>query len=391
MHMNQSHHPISDELLSAYIDGDVTEEERKQIEFAIATDPEIAWQVETLRQTVDLLQDLPPVPLPRSFVIREEQVADVLAARRNPNNAPAHAVTAPPTVTQRFWAFLGSGNLVLRNASAVAALLFLILIVGEPYLPSPVPAGQPAPAMVMEQAAAPAAEPQELSARSLPTATLQQDEVARTPVAPAALPESEEVASVRHRAIDQVTEPVQEGGAAGDPAVVDSGGEIEESAMAAMGAMALPDDDSEAEMHTEADAGAAAFSATAARRLPGSEEAMSGDQAEELPAELEAEKMTAMPTQAPEVPEDARPEAITALPAPQAQDPEPQVGPLTDDLPEETVVMEEDQAWLADEPVENTVWGMWRTLQLGSLLLATILVLLWIGSHRRSTRSQHRR
>ncbi|HRJ45451.1 MAG TPA: zf-HC2 domain-containing protein, partial [Caldilineaceae bacterium] len=85
-----SHTPIDDELLSAYIDGLLTAEETARVEAAVLADPVLAWEMESLRQTVKLVRDLPPIALPRSFVLAEEQVADVLAERR-----ARHAASAP--------------------------------------------------------------------------------------------------------------------------------------------------------------------------------------------------------------------------------------------------------------------------------------------------------
>ncbi len=132
MHMNESYqNPITDELLSAYIDGDVTAAEQQQIEYAIASDPEIAWQVETLRQTVALLHALPAIPLSRSFVIQEDQVADVLFARRKHSTGLTSNPRNRPLFWQRLLLFLNGGNLALRNASALAAALFIVLTVGR--------------------------------------------------------------------------------------------------------------------------------------------------------------------------------------------------------------------------------------------------------------------
>ncbi len=125
-----SQHSIPDELLSAYIDGLVTEEERARIEAAMAADPEIAWQVETLRQTVRLLSELPPVPLPRSFVLTQAQVADVLMERQALASVSL-PTPAPSPSRGRLFAFLQGGNPLWRNAAAVAAVLFLLLLAGE--------------------------------------------------------------------------------------------------------------------------------------------------------------------------------------------------------------------------------------------------------------------
>ncbi len=140
--MNRSSHTqISDELLSAYIDGLVTNEERSRIEAAVAADPALAWELDSLRRTVELVRDLPPVTLPRSFALREEQVADVLAARRarQAGSAAGPGPAARPALAARsrnFWqeflAFFNGGNLFLRNATAVAALFLVIVLVVTP-------------------------------------------------------------------------------------------------------------------------------------------------------------------------------------------------------------------------------------------------------------------
>lgn len=49
---------INHNLLSAYIDNDVSEEERLLIEVAIENEPRIAWEVATLQQTVSMLNSL---------------------------------------------------------------------------------------------------------------------------------------------------------------------------------------------------------------------------------------------------------------------------------------------------------------------------------------------
>lgn len=70
--MGFSQYPtITDELLSAYIDNVVNDDERAVVEAAIANDSEIAWRVESLRRTVSLLGQLTDVPLPRSFALNE--------------------------------------------------------------------------------------------------------------------------------------------------------------------------------------------------------------------------------------------------------------------------------------------------------------------------------
>jgi hypothetical protein len=184
MNMNQSSpFPISDELLSAYIDGDVSDVEKQHIEFAIANDPEIAWQVETLRATVALLREMPAIPMPRSFVLHEDQVVDILQARRTESRSTGQANSRG--LWQRLLGFLNTGNLALRNASVMAATLFVIITVsrsfvaGGPMMPM---VAQPDQVVMFEAAPAPAAAPNpaEEAAPSIMMATGEGEESART-------------------------------------------------------------------------------------------------------------------------------------------------------------------------------------------------------------------
>lgn len=106
---------IADELLSAYLDGEVTAQERAQVERALAQDPETAWRLESLQQTVTLVKALPRVNLPRSFTLRE---ADVMPTR-------GAAETATP-----WWRSLFA-PVLLRNATAIAALLLMVFLAGD--------------------------------------------------------------------------------------------------------------------------------------------------------------------------------------------------------------------------------------------------------------------
>ena len=110
-------------MLSAYLDGEVTPQERLQIERAAAQDSDTAWRLASLQQTVALVKALPRVSLPRSFTLTEADVTPPRAA------APA---SAP------WWRALFD-PILLRNATAMAAVLFLVLLVGDlaPRLISP--------------------------------------------------------------------------------------------------------------------------------------------------------------------------------------------------------------------------------------------------------------
>jgi hypothetical protein len=139
---NSSHFSqVSDELLSAYLDQAVTAEEKALVEAAITADAEVAWRLETLRQTVTLLKTLPLVALPRSFVLTQAQLVDTtemeLSAVRPPS--PQRAVQPRPqpraSAWQTFWQnwrnFWQMGNPMLRNAAAASFTLLLVLLVGN--------------------------------------------------------------------------------------------------------------------------------------------------------------------------------------------------------------------------------------------------------------------
>ncbi len=61
--------PQARELLSPYLDGTVTAEERALVENALSQSAELRAELESLRQTVQLMQALPRVPAPRPFTL----------------------------------------------------------------------------------------------------------------------------------------------------------------------------------------------------------------------------------------------------------------------------------------------------------------------------------
>lgn len=162
---------VTDELLSAYIDGAVSTQERALVEAAMAADPHVAWRLETMRYTVSLLQQLPEVPLPRSFTFSVLPDPEIAAAVPMAAAVAAPRPTLPAASPRRgFWDawrdFWQSGNLVLRNAGAVALVAFLLLVAGDELLqPALAPAGAPAVVSgsqeAAEQAAASEAQPME--------------------------------------------------------------------------------------------------------------------------------------------------------------------------------------------------------------------------------------
>lgn len=101
---------INDELLSAYLDGQISPAERDVVEAAIAADPAVRARAADLRATVALLHALPqPVPR-RTFILTPEQAAAIRPVR-------------VPWIIRLFPAVAAVG--------AVAAVLCLALVGGD--------------------------------------------------------------------------------------------------------------------------------------------------------------------------------------------------------------------------------------------------------------------
>ena len=91
-------------LLSAYIDGEVIESEARRVEGHLALCGECRRELDTLRSTVDLLNRLPELAVPRSFALPE--------------------ALAPVASPSRF-------ESLARLAAPVAAVLLVVLVVGD--------------------------------------------------------------------------------------------------------------------------------------------------------------------------------------------------------------------------------------------------------------------
>jgi hypothetical protein len=101
---------IDDELLSAYLDGQVTPQDQGRIEAALAADAGLAGSLATLRYTKTMLAAAPRLPAPRPFTLNEAMIG-----RSQP---------------RRGWlAWLQPAT--LRGAAAMAAVMLLVLVVGD--------------------------------------------------------------------------------------------------------------------------------------------------------------------------------------------------------------------------------------------------------------------
>lgn len=153
------------DLLSAYLDDAVTEPERAQVEQAVAKSPETAAELESLRQTVALLAELPPMPAPRPFTLSAADVGKVAPARK------------------KSWLPLPGW---LGGLAAAAGALLCVLAAGGYLLVGPMGMSGSAPAEVAMQreSAAPAAEANMATAGEAESADSASAEMAAGAVAP---------------------------------------------------------------------------------------------------------------------------------------------------------------------------------------------------------------
>jgi hypothetical protein len=100
-------HQWVEESLSAYLDGELTPAEKSRVEQHLQECRACAQNLATLRQTVSLLKELPAKRAPRSFAVKPVTIR----ARR----------AAPPA-----W-----GYGLLKGATALAALLLVLLVGGD--------------------------------------------------------------------------------------------------------------------------------------------------------------------------------------------------------------------------------------------------------------------
>lgn len=96
------------EMLSVYIDGELPSRDRAKVEEHLAECDDCTWELETLRQTVDLVGGLPKVPVPRAFTIHE---------------APRPRRVG---LFQARWAYT-----YLKGATALAAALLILVLAGD--------------------------------------------------------------------------------------------------------------------------------------------------------------------------------------------------------------------------------------------------------------------
>jgi predicted anti-sigma-YlaC factor YlaD len=123
-------HGYVEERLSAYLDSELSSQERMAVDHHLARCQDCRWNLKTMRQTVQWTRELPTVPVPRVFTIP----------------APAQAVRAPRP--RRTFAPL------LQGATALVALLLVFVVAGDVMLTGFSGSGARQLAAPMEQPAA---------------------------------------------------------------------------------------------------------------------------------------------------------------------------------------------------------------------------------------------
>lgn len=104
---DKTEHRWVEERLSAYLDGELSVREQRNVDRHLTTCRACQWQLDTLRQTVQWTSELPTVPVPRVFAVP----------------APSRRVPAPP----RRWPFVP----VLQGATVLVALLLVFMVAGD--------------------------------------------------------------------------------------------------------------------------------------------------------------------------------------------------------------------------------------------------------------------
>lgn len=133
---NQQPEPLSDndrELLSAYLDQQLKAEEQAHLEERLLVEPLLRAELEELRATVQIVRELQPMPLPRSFTL----ATDVVPQKR-------------PWWQRGWWVWSGAG--------AVATLLIVFVVtstmsLGTQSASDSMPQAAPQPEHLAEQEA----------------------------------------------------------------------------------------------------------------------------------------------------------------------------------------------------------------------------------------------
>ena len=168
------------ETLSAYLDGQLNAADRARLEAQLANDPALRLELETLQQTVNLVHELPSVPIPHNFVLPAAGVArkaERPTARRI-RSWSAPLLTAATAAASVLFAFVLAADLMGGTASQHT----LSLTTGE----------KAASQVVLEAEAPPAAVEQAEAEKALPNEEILSPPPARVEVVEEAAAEDTE-------------------------------------------------------------------------------------------------------------------------------------------------------------------------------------------------------
>src|SRR3990172_935326 len=112
--------PLRDlELLSAYLDGELTPREADRLQARLDGEADLRWALEELRRTVSVVRSLPEVRPPRSFTLTAEA-----AGSRAPHAAYPALQLATALATLAFVAVVGLDALSSRATGVALAPTF---------------------------------------------------------------------------------------------------------------------------------------------------------------------------------------------------------------------------------------------------------------------------
>jgi len=118
-----------DELLSAYLDDELSEDERERLEVRLSDDPVLRAELRAMHRTVSLVRELPRVETPRNFLVTESMVERRSPAREARGWGTSRA-PAKPQRRARAWAAP-----LLTVATVAVSLLFIVVLAGDLLLP----------------------------------------------------------------------------------------------------------------------------------------------------------------------------------------------------------------------------------------------------------------
>lgn len=110
------------ELISAYVDGALSADERRALEARLANEPALAAELAEVRALVGLLSDLPPVAPPRDFTLTPETAAQIRREAPRLLFFPANRlVSVLSGVAAALFVLMGAGVLLLNSGPMIGS------------------------------------------------------------------------------------------------------------------------------------------------------------------------------------------------------------------------------------------------------------------------------